>query len=113
MAWSARKHPISGVPYAVLRERARAMRQKSGATLATIAADLDVTEACVSKWVSDLPQHAAIVRANNRARAERRRLYPADTRLYVMKLIHSGIPAAERVRLAQAEHARLAQQAAR
>ncbi|MCJ2055501.1 hypothetical protein MKL09_02925 [Methylobacterium sp. J-048] len=100
MAWSARKHPISGVPYAVLRERERAMRQKSGATLATIAADVGVTEACVSKWVSDLPQHAAIIRANNRARAERRRLYPADTHRYVVKLIHNGVPVAERVSLA-------------
>ncbi|WP_244039238.1 helix-turn-helix domain-containing protein [Methylobacterium sp. E-066] len=104
MGWPAcdqRRHPVSGVPYAVLRERARAMRLEIGASLDAIAAELGVTTAAVSKWVSDLPEHAAIVEANHQARAERRRLYPVGTRPYVTKLIRAGIAPAERIRLAQ------------
>lgn len=96
-----RRHPISGETYATLRERARAMRQETGASLETIAAALDVTKVAVSKWVRDLPGHAKISRLNVVAQSRRRRLYPRGTASLVTALKLQGVPQAERIRLAQ------------
>lgn len=96
-----RRHPISGETYARLRERARAMRQETGASLEAIAVALDVTKVAVSKWVRDLPDHAKISRLNVVAQSRRRRLYPRGTASFVTALKLQGVPLAERIRLAQ------------
>lgn len=94
-------HPATGESYAVLRDRARAMRQETGASLRAIAAALDVTKVTVSKWVRDLPDHAKISRLNVVAHGRRQRLYPRGTASFVTALKREGVPQAERIRLAQ------------
>ncbi|MGU3668448.1 hypothetical protein ACLBX9_30065 [Methylobacterium sp. A49B] len=96
------RHPRTGETYAALRERARTMRQETGASLVAIATALDVTKVVVSKWVRDLPDHAKVCRLNVVAHHKRRRLYPrgAGTASYVEALKRQGIPQAERIRLA-------------
>lgn len=94
-------HPMTGESYAVLRDRARAMRQETGASLRAIAAALGVTKVVVSKWVRDLPDHAKISRHNVVAQSRRRRLYPRGTASFVTALKLQGVPQAERIRLAQ------------
>lgn len=93
-------HPGSGESYAVLRDRARAMRTE-GATVAAIMTALDVSKIAVWKWVRDLPCHRAVARANTSAAAERRRLYPRGTGAYAQKLRLAGIPLPARILLAQ------------
>lgn len=93
-------HPATGESYAVLRDKARAMRS-SGATVAAIMATLDVSKVAVWKWVRDLPCHRAVAQANVSAAADRRRLYPRGTGAYAQKLRVAGIPLPARIRLAQ------------
>jgi hypothetical protein len=93
-------HPVSGESYAVLRDRARAMRS-AGATVAAIMAALDVSKIAVWKWVRDLPCHRAVAQANTSAAADRRRLYPRGTGAYAQKLRLAGIPLPARIRLAR------------
>jgi len=95
-----RRHPVSGETYADLRLRARAMRS-DGYTMATIMAALDVSKPTAWKWVRDLPCHAEVARANQRASDERRRIYPRGTTAYVAKMVRAGIPLAARIRLAR------------
>ncbi|MBE7198379.1 MAG: hypothetical protein INR70_11330 [Parafilimonas terrae] len=95
------RHPKTGETYALLRERARAMRQETGASLGAIAATLDVTKVVVSKWVRDLPDHAKVCRLNVVAHHKRRRLYPRGTASLVTALRLQGVPQAERIRLAR------------
>lgn len=103
MAWPARdrrRHPVSGETYADLRDRARTMRA-DGCTMATIMAALDVSKPTAWKWVRDLPCHVEIARANARAGADQRRIYPPGSLAYVRQLTRKGFTPVERIRLAQ------------
>lgn len=83
-----------------MREAAREMRRQ-GLPLSQIAEACGVTKVCVSLWCRDLPEHRAAAASNTAASYRARRIYPAGTRAYVNKLIATGIPADERLRLAR------------
>ncbi|GJD92880.1 hypothetical protein [Methylobacterium iners] len=92
------RHPRSGILYAELKAKARAMRT-DGASIRKIAEALDVTDPGVLNWVRDMPCHRELTKANARKFYESRRIYPRGYSADGARLRQAGYSREERVRM--------------
>ncbi|MCJ2020829.1 hypothetical protein MKK84_25980 [Methylobacterium sp. E-065] len=89
-----RRHPVSGVLFAELRARARAMRAEH-VPVQKIADALGVSQTCAHRWVIDAPEHAAATAQNGGVR-----IYPPGTRRFASKLWALGYRREQRIAMA-------------